>query len=382
MAKPVERRRSPATVIVPQRHGSQVDQPDRDVPPSCEREWHLMGNLRGTSRGLAGAPLLVLMLAVSACVASPGASAPASTTEPGLPSSVQSAPLSAAPSPAAFPLTLTDDAGRTVVLDASPGRIISLAPSNTEIVCALDACDRLVGVTDFDDYPAEVVDLPKIVLQTQVDLELLVAAEPDLALAAGNELTPSSVIAQIEDLGVPVIVLYPESLEEIYTDIEMVAGVLDQGARADSLIDDMRGGVAAVEAAVEGSDKPRTLYEVFHSEGTTYTAGEGSFLASLLELAGATPVTGDAEGVMEAEDLVAEDPQLILLGTASYDPSMATSAAALAVVAARPGWSDLSAVRDANVVPYLDDIVTTRPGPRIVEGLEALARAIHPDRFD
>jgi len=306
------------------------------------------------------------MLAVSACVASPGVSAP----------------LSAAPSPAAFPLTLTDDAGRTVVLDASPGRIISLAPSNTEIVCALDACDRLVGVTDFDDYPAEVVDLPKIVLQTQVDLELLVAAEPDLVLAAGNELTPSSVIAQIEDLGVPVIVLYPESLEEIYTDIEMVAGVLDQGARADSLIDDMRRGVAAVEAAVEGSDRPRTLYEVFHSEGTTYTAGEGSFLASLMELAGATPVTGDAEGVMEAEDLVAEDPQLILLGTASYDPSMATSAAALAVVAARPGWSDLSAVRDANVVPYLDDIVTTRPGPRIVEGLEALARAIHPDRFD
>ena len=133
---------------------------------------------------------------------------------------------------------------------------------------------------------------------------------------------------------------------------------------------------------MEGADTPRTLYEVFHSEGTTYTAGEGSFIASLLELAGADPVTGDAEGVLEAEELVAADPELILLGTASYDPTIATPEAALEVVRARPGWAELTAVRGGNVVPYLDDIVTTRPGPRIVDGLEALARAIHPDRFD
>ena len=113
-----------------------------------------------------------------------------------------------------------------------------------------------------------------------------------------------------------------------------------------------------------------------------YTAGEGSFIASLVDLAGGEPVTGDAQGLLAPEDLVAADPQLILLGSASYDAGLADPATALDTVAARPGWTDLSAVRDGRVVPYLDDIVTTRPGPRIVEGLEALARAIHPDLAD
>jgi iron complex transport system substrate-binding protein len=140
--------------------------------------------------------------------------------------------------------------------------------------------------------------------------------------------------------------------------------------------------VAEVTDAVAGAPRPRTLYEVFHAEGTTYTAGEGSFLASLLELAGATPVSGNAEGVLDAEGLVAADPQLVLLGTASYDPALADPGAALAAVRARPGWADLDAVRAGRIVPYLEDIVTTRPGPRIVDGLEALARALHPDRFD
>jgi len=321
-----------------------------------------MGTPRRTPT-LARVTLLLIAVLVSACTAS-------------------STPSSPSQSSATGSVTLTDDAGREVTLAGPAQRIVSLAPSNTEIVCALDACDRLVGVTDFDNFPTEVVDLPKVVVQTQVDLERLVAAEPDLVLAAGNELTPSSVIERIEDLGVPVLVLYPESLDEVYADIELVGDAIDRRAEANELVDGLRVRVAAVEDAVAGVSAPLTLYEVFHAEGTTYTAGEGSFLASLLALAGAEPVTGDAEGVMGAEELAAADPELILLGTASYDSALADPAAALDAVRARPGWGELAAVRDGNVVPYLADIVTTRPGPRIVDGLEALARAIHPDRFD
>ena len=318
----------------------------------------------------------VIPVAAAAC-AGPAATGP---TEP---SASASAAASAAPAAAdAFPLELTDDAGRVVTIAAEPQRIVSLAPSNTEIVCALDACDRLVGVTDFDDYPAQVVELPAVVVNAVVDVELVVEAEPDLVLAAGNELTPSSVIDQVAGLGLPVLVLYPESLEAVHSDIELVGRALGQTSEAATLVAAMRERVAAVVEAVEGVDRPRTLYEVFHAEGTTYTAGEGSFLASLLDLAGASPVTGDAEGVLEAEELVAADPQLILLGTASYDPTLADPETALQAVAARPGWADLSAVRGGRVVPYRADIVTTRPGPRIVDGLEALARAIHPERFD
>ena len=309
------------------------------------------------------------LLLLAACGVSPPAESTASTA-------------AAAPAESLFPLTVTDDAGREVVLETAPERIVSLAPSSTEIVCALGACGRLVGVTDFDDYPAHVDEIADVVIQAQVDLERVVAAEPDLVLAAGNEITPAAVIEQLEELGLVVLVLYPESLDEVYADITLLGTALDASAEADALVSDMEERVQVVVDAVAGAEAPRTLYEVFHGEGTTYTAGDGSFLASLVELAGGAPITGDGQGLIAAEDLVAADPELIVLGTASYDPSMADEDAALAAVAARAGWGDLAAVRDGRVVPYADDIVTTRPGPRIVDGLEALARAIHPDRFE
>lgn len=320
--------------------------------------------------------LLLTAALVTACAAPGGTLTSPAASSPG------SAAATASGAVDAFPVQLTDDAGREVTIADEPQRIVSLAPSNTEIVCALGACDRLVGVTDFDDYPAQVAEVTAVVLNAMVDVELVVEAEPDLVLAAGNELTPSSVIEQVAGLGLPVLVLYPESLDEVYADIELVGRALGRSAEAASVVGGMRERAAEVVEAVEGVERPRTLYEVFHAEGTTYTAGEGSFLASLLELAGALPVTGDAEGVLEAEELVAADPELILLGTASYDPTLADADTALESVAARPGWAGLSAVRDGRVVPYTEDIVTTRPGPRIAEGLAALARAIHPDRFD
>ena len=321
----------------------------------------------------------LLTLVLAAC-STPAATSTVTST-PAASDDARPSPSASAAS-AAVPVTVTDDAGNELTLDAAPARIVSLAPSSTEIVCALDACDRLVGVTDFDDFPAEVADIDDVVVNAQVDVERVVAAEPDLVIAAGNEITPSSVIAQLDDLDLPVLVLYPETLDEVYADIRLLGTLLDSAVEADALVTGMQNRVDAVVEAVAGADRPRTLYEVFYAEGTTYTAGDGSFLASLIDLAGGEPVTGDAQGLIGSEDLVAADPQLILLGTASYDPSLADPEAAASSVAARPGWADLSAVAGGRGVPYTDDIVTTRPGPRIVDGLEALARAIHPDRFD
>jgi iron complex transport system substrate-binding protein len=322
--------------------------------------------------------LLVLLLVLGACAPSGGGASADATASP-----TTTPSPTASPTPeAAFPVDLTDDAGRTVTIGAEPSRIVSLAPSNTEIVCALDACDRLVGVTDFDDYPPEVTDVTPVVVQTQVDVERIVETEPDLVLAAGNELTPSTVIEQLDELGLTVLVLYPETLDEVYADIELVGEALGAHALADAVVANMENRVAALEELVADADRPVTLYEIFYAEGTTYTAGEDSFLASLLEIAGAEPVVGDAQGTLGAEALVEADPELILLGDASYDPSLADEETALETVAARPGWGELTAVNERNVVPYLDDIVTTRPGPRIVDGLDALARAIHPELFD
>jgi cobalamin transport system substrate-binding protein len=294
-------------------------------------------------------------------------------------SPVTSAASSPSPSSRpAYPLMLTDDAGRQVSLAAPPTRIVSLAPSNTEIVCALDRCDDLVGVTDFDDYPPQVAEVDKVVVFAQVDVEKVVAAEPDLILAAGNELTPTAVIDQLSGLGLPVLVLYPESLDGVYADIELVGHAIDAGATAGALVANMEARVAAVRAQVSGLEAPRTFYEVSLFEGVIYTAGARSFLASLIELAGGDPITGDALTTsIQLEDLVAADPELILLGDAAYDASVTPAS-----VADRPGWGGMRAVIDGRVTPMLDDVVITRPGPRIVDGLEALARAIHPGALD
>ncbi|HEX6140868.1 MAG TPA: ABC transporter substrate-binding protein [Candidatus Limnocylindria bacterium] len=284
---------------------------------------------------------------------------------------------------ASFPLTLTDDAGRAVTIPAEPQRIVSLAPSNTEIACALEACDRLVGVNDFrdslpDDVLATLAQVPDVATFSGVDREKLVAQQPDLVLAAGNELTPSADIAALADLGLPVLVLYPETLDEVYADIELVGRAIGQDEGAASLVDGMKADVVALTDRVAGSSAPRTFYEVGVYEGVIYTAGEDSFLASLIGLAGGEPITGDAvTTAIQLEDLVAADPELILLGDAAYDPSITPDA-----VAARPGWEGMAAVTGGRVVPMPEDLLITRPGPRITEGLEILARAIHPEAFD
>lgn len=276
----------------------------------------------------------------------------------------------------AYPLTLTDDAGRSVTLDADPQRIVSLAPSNTEIVCALDACDRLVGVTDFDDYPPEVAGIDKVVVQAVPDVEKIVAARPALVLAAGNRQTPPDVLQRLDQLDIPYLLLYPSTLGEIYADIELVGRAIDASAQAAVLTDALRTRASAVTDAVAGADRPRVFYEVSVFQGTIYGAGSDSFLASMIELAGGEPVVGDATGVIQLEDLVAADPDLILLGDAAYPPPVTPRD-----VAARPGWKAMRAVKDDRVLPMPDDLVITRPGPRIVDGLEALAHAIHPEAF-
>ena len=315
--------------------------------------------------------LVPLLLVLAACQ-------PSASPSPSASSAQSLAPSASAAAEVSYPQILTDDADREVTLPAEPDRIVSLAPSNTEIVCALTACDRLVGVTDFDDYPAEVAEVDDVVIGAVVDVELVVAADPDLILAAGNELTSSAVITELADLGFPVIVLYPETLHEVTHNIELVAQAINAVDEADAVVADMEARIEAVEEAVAGAPSPRTFYEVGLFEGAIYTAGEDSFLAGLIETAGGDPILGDPlTTAIALEDLVAADPELILLGDAAYDPSITPAS-----VAARPGWGEMSAVVNGDIEVMEEDPVITRPGPRIVDGLEALVAAIHSDLVD
>src|SRR3990172_5771728 len=240
MEKPVRCRQSPATVSAPlSRLGGRAResgrQPARDVQPP-----RVKGN--GISMTPRIRPLIPVALLAAIVL---GACTPSGSSDP--------SPASLAPT---FPLTLTDAAGRSVTIPSEPLRIVSLAPSNTEIVCALDACDRLVGVTDFDDYPSQVTGIPKVVIAAQVDLEKVVAAEPDLVLAAGNALTTSSVIDDLAELGLPVLVLYPATLEEVYQEIHLVGAAIGARDAAETVVADMLERADAVGRAGGGGRAP------------------------------------------------------------------------------------------------------------------------------
>ena len=192
--------------------------------------------------------LLLSLLALALVACAPAASTPSGS----IPASAS--PPSSAPSVAPhtiYPLSLTDDAGRQVTIPAAPTRIVSLAPSNTEIVCALAACDELAGVTDFDDYPAQVKDVTHVVVGAVVDVEKVVAAQPQLILAAGNELTPTAVIDQLTRLGYAVVSLYPHDLDGVYQDVSLVGAAIDAQGHAGVLVASMKARADAVSTAVE-----------------------------------------------------------------------------------------------------------------------------------
>jgi len=285
---------------------------------------------------------------------------------------------SAAPGRAAeadFPVTLVDDEGTSVTLDAEPQRIVSLSPANTEIVFALGGGERVVGGSAFDDYPAEAVELPDVATFNEgVVMEQLVDLEPDLVLAGGNGLTPPADIERLRDLGYPVLVVYAPDVPAVLADIELIGTAIGEAEAAEAMTARMSADLDAISSvATATGSAPRTYYELDYFEGTTFGPAADSFVADMVELAGGTAVTTGVpvDFVMPLERLIEADPEVIVLGDARYGVCPAD-------IAARSGWEAMSAVADGAIRP-VEDIPVTRPGPRLAEGLAGLALAIHPD---
>lgn len=300
----------------------------------------------------------------------------AATLALGGPAAAQS-PSAAAPSGAPV-TTLTDDTGTVVTFPAAPARVISLSPAITETAFALGAGDRLVGGTDYDDYPAEAPALPDVATYTGVLMEQVVALEPELVLAAGNGFTPDADIARMRELGYPVMVLYAEDVSGVIDDIRLIGDALggDADAAAESMAADMGASIEQISAlAAATGTTPRTFYEI-GDQPELYGPAPDSFIADMVGLAGGDAITTTDPAVFSVpvEQLIVADPEVIVLGDALYGVCPD-------VVAARPGWAAITAVTDGAVRP-VNDTVITRPGPRLAEGLASLTRAIHPELAD
>jgi iron complex transport system substrate-binding protein len=275
--------------------------------------------------------------------------------------------------PGAGALTVTDQTGRRIVLPGPPERIVSLVPSATETIFAVGGQDRLAGVTDFCDHPAAARQKPSVGGMIAPSLESIVALRPDLVVAttAGNR---EETFDQLARLGIAVYVVNPTTVGEVLDLIGRLGRLTDRAAAADRLVAQLRQRIDTVTARVAPRPRPRALYVLWPDP--LIVPARGALVTELIALAGGDSVTTDG-GVgyprYSMEAALARGPEIIFV--ASHD----TTGSPLA----RRTWERFTQVPavSAGRVHTVDGSLMHRYGPRIVDGLEVLARLMHPDAF-
>ncbi|MDR5683495.1 MAG: cobalamin-binding protein [Armatimonadota bacterium] len=272
----------------------------------------------------------------------------------------------AAPAVGASPLVVTDALGQRLVFSAPPRRIVSIAPSVTEILFAIGASSQVVGVSSADDHPPDVRHKPRVG-GVHLDYERIASLRPDLVVGVAGLQRPA--LERLRALGHRVMAIDPRTLRQTYQAILTLGAVTGRAGAAMAVVEGMRGREARVVQAVAGLPRPRVFVEVW--DQPFMTAGRDTFVDDLLRLARGANVFGDLVGwpQVSEEQIVARDPEVIL--------SMGTSAQR---ILGREGWGRIAAVRNRRVYA-LTPAWVSRPGPRLVLGLEQIASRLHADRF-
>lgn len=286
---------------------------------------------------------------------------------------------------AGFPITITDSLNREVTIAARPKKIVSIAPSATEILFAIGAGERVVADTTYCDYPPEADKLPKIGGFTNPDVEKIVALSPDLVLGARG--TPVGLFNQMQALKLTVAAIDAEdSLDQMLESIRIIGKIAGENQRAANLVTHLearRQAVVSKMTTLPASQRPSVLF-VF-TPGDLYSAGKGSFIDELITLGGGVNIAAKTKTTwpqLSLETVIADDPRVILTlpGSMGDKHKPMTDADALARFRVLPRWKNISAVKNGRVYVLEDDPMTL-PGPRLIDGLEATAKAIHPELF-
>jgi iron complex transport system substrate-binding protein len=325
--------------------------------------------------------ILLTLILLAACGANPTATTAPAATATVLPAPATALPATATALPATATtgaITLTDDLGHIVSLAGPAQHIVSMAPSNTELLFAVGAGSQVIGRDTLSDYPAQAKPVTDIGgSMGTFNTETIVALHPDLVLAA--EINPPDLVASLQKLGLTVYYMKnPITLDGLYANIETVGALTGHTAEAATFVASLKARVAAVDAKVAtASSHPSVYYELDGTDPTKpYTSGGGTFVDQLIKRAGGVNIFTQLNSPwpqVSLEQLLVDNPQIILLGDSAYGETPDK-------VSARPGWGSLLAVKNKQIYPF-DDNLVSRPGPRLVDGLEALAKMIHPDLF-
>jgi iron complex transport system substrate-binding protein len=265
-----------------------------------------------------------------------------------------------------YPLTIKDDLDRNVVIKTEPKRIIALLPSHTETVYALGAGSSMVGRDAYSDFPAQVLELPKVGDLYNPNVEAILALKPDLVLNSEyGELTP-----KLEKAGITVWAGSAQTFDDVFETISVMGKILNREASATSLNAKMKADIREIETVTKAVKRVSVYYEI---DPTPYTVGPSSYLGVLISKAGGANIIpkdlGDFPKI--SPELVVKANPSCIIGTSREDAIK------------RPGWASLNAILNNRVfqlTPEQDNLVS-RPGPRIAQGLRVLAKILHPDLF-
>ena len=319
--------------------------------------------------------LLVLLFLVTGIIAGCGASEENSATNEGNANTEQEEQSE----DSAFPVTITDALDQEVTIEKDPEKIVSLIPSNTEILFDLGAGEEVVGVSDFANYPEETADIEKIG-GMEFNVEKIISLKPDLVLAHGSSAHNSEAgLQQLRDAGITVLVVNDaKSFDEVYDSIEMIGQATGETEEAETTIDEMKQDLEDIQAKAESiseEDQKNVFVEVAPAP-EIYSPGKNTFMDDMLTMIHAKNVTHDQEGwnQVDQEAIIEANPDVIITTYGYYTEKPVEQ------VLSRDGWQDVTAVKDEQVVDVHSDLVT-RSGPRLTEGVEELAKAVYPDVF-
>lgn len=286
--------------------------------------------------------------------------------------------------PSRWPVSVTDATGHTTTLARPPARIVSLMPSHTEILFALGLGSAVVGVTDYCDYPPEARRKPSVGGLMTMSVEKIVAAKPDLVLATRDN--PSDLIHGLLAVGIPVVVLDPQTVEDTFKMIRTVGTLTGQDAATDSLMRMLHQRLDAVTARVRRVPAARhpLVFIGNPEEAAHWTPGPGTFTTDIIELAGGRNVADDLKrrtwGVYSLEQIVAKNPDTIVTTIGPNESPDRVSQRVQTAAGALVGWREIKAVRDRRICAVPAEYLL-RPGPRVVLGVETLARCFYPELF-
>ena len=263
-------------------------------------------------------------------------------------------------------VTFSDGTGRSVTLKGIPKRIISLSPACTETLFALGAGDKIVGVDSYSYWPVEAQQKEKVGDAFNLNLEKIVSLKPDLIILAGSKGAPPSQLKDMDRLGIPAYVSAASTVKEVLADIERLAGVIGAQKQGKELVAKIQKDLDQVAASIpkDASKRPKVLFLV---DADLWTVGPASFVGDIVATAGGRNVVEDPKQEylqISMEQVLAADPDVILLAIPEGQEK---------ALVARPGWSELRAVREGKVY-FVNGDLTSRPGPSVAEGVKEVAK--------